>query len=188
MVSAMSTAPLSDTAYAVLGLIDISEPTTPYRLKALARESVLNFWAIPHTQLYTECSRLAEAGLLDETREQRGRRRRVYRLTCAGRASLERWRADPQAGMYELRDPGLLKLFCGAGSPADLAADQLERHRERLAAFEAIVPPAEIAQGMRLALEAGIALEAEYIRFWERVAEPAENAGVARSSAGPASS
>ena len=181
----VSTARLSDTAYAVLGLIDISEPTTPYRLKALARESVLNFWAIPHTQLYTECSRLTEAGLLDETREPSGRRRRVYRLTGAGRVALAQWRADPQAGMYELRDPGLLKLFCGAGSPADLAADQLERHRERLEAFEAIVPPDGVAEGMVLTLEAGIALEREYIRFWERVAERAGDAGVARASGGP---
>ena len=79
--------------------------------------SVFHFWAIPHTQLYTECARLAEAGLLDEHREESGRRRRVYRLTAEGRTALEEWRADPDADLYELRDPGLLKLFCGADPP-----------------------------------------------------------------------
>ena len=127
----MSTPRLSDTSYAVLGLLDLFEPATPYQLKQIAQVSIFHFWSIPHTQLYTECGRLAEAGLLDERREEGGRRRRIYRLSAAGRKALKAWRADPDTELYELRDPGLLKLFCGA-DPATLAEGQLERHERRL--------------------------------------------------------
>ena len=87
---AMSTPRLSDTSYAVLGLLDLFEPATPYQLKQIAQVSIFHFWAIPHTQIYTECGRLAEAGLLNEKREESGRRRRVYSLSAAGRKELKR--------------------------------------------------------------------------------------------------
>jgi PadR family transcriptional regulator AphA len=162
------TAPrLTDTSYAVLALVDACEPATPYQLKQVAQVSIFHFWSIPHTQIYTECSRLADAGLLDERREEAGRRRRIYRLSATGRKALEAWRSDPDADMYELRDPGLLKLFCGA-DPGPLARAQLERHEERLGAYEAM-HEADMPAGMRLALEGGIAHQREYVRFWSRV-------------------
>lgn len=166
----MSTPKLSETSYAVLGLLEFFEPATPYQLKQVAQVSVFHFWTIPHTQLYTECARLAEAGLLSERREQTGRRRRVYRLSKEGRKALSEWRADPDAGFYELRDPALLKLFCGADRPA-LAEAQLERHRRRLAAYEEIFEQPELPDGVRLTLEAGIGHEREYLRFWSRLRE-----------------
>src|SRR6478672_8166237 len=60
----MPTPRLSETSYAVMGMLDLFEPATPYQLKQIAQVSIFHFWSIPHTQLYTECSRLAEAGLL----------------------------------------------------------------------------------------------------------------------------
>jgi DNA-binding PadR family transcriptional regulator len=164
----MPTMRLTDTSYAVLGLLDLFEPATPYQLKQVAQVSIFHFWTIPHTQLYTECGRLAEAGLLDERREEGGRRRRVYRLSAAGRKALRDWRADPETDLYELRDPGLLKLFCGA-DPATLAEGQLERHERRLHAYEEILDQADVAEGVRLSLEAGIGHEREYVRFWSRL-------------------
>jgi PadR family transcriptional regulator, regulatory protein AphA len=172
MVSAMSNVRLSDTSYAVLGLLDIFEPATPYQLKQVAQVSIFHFWSIPHTQLYAECARLAEAGLLDERREESGRRRRVYRLSTAGRKALREWRADPDTELYELRDPGLLKLFCGA-DPATLAQPQLERHERRLHAYEELLEGTDMTDGMRLALESGIGHEREYVRFWSRLSEGA---------------
>jgi DNA-binding PadR family transcriptional regulator len=159
---------LSDTSYAVLGLLDLFEPATPYQLKQVAQVSIFHFWSIPHTQLYTECARLAETGLLDERREEGGRRRRVYRLSAAGRKALRAWRADPRTDLYELRDPGLLKLFCGA-DPAPLAETQVERHERRLHSYQELLDQTEMADGMRLALEAGIGHEREYVRFWSRL-------------------
>lgn len=158
---------LTDTSYAVLALVDLRGPATPYQLKQLAQVSIFHFWSIPHTQIYTECSRLADAGLLDERREETGRRRRIYTLSTAGREALEGWRGDPEAEMYELRDAGLLKLFCGA-DPAALAQTQLERHERRLAEYEARLDD-DLPAGMRLALEGGIGHQREYVKFWSRV-------------------
>jgi DNA-binding PadR family transcriptional regulator len=170
MLGIVSSPRLTDTSYAVLGLVERCEPVTPYQLKQLAQVSILHFWSIPHTQIYTECARLAEAGLLDEEREQTGRRRRVYTIAARGREALDEWREDPEAGIFELRDAGLLKLFCGA-EPAPLAATQLEHHEQRLALYEQLAEHGEMPEGMRLALEGGIAHEREYVRFWSRVLE-----------------
>ncbi len=167
----MASPRLTDTSYAVLGLLDRCGPATPYQLKQVAQVSIFHFWAIPHTQIYTECGRLAEAGLLDERREESGRRRRIYRLSAAGRRALTHWLADPEADLYEVRDPGLLKLFCGA-DPEALARSQLERHERRLASYEEMLEgAAEMPAGMRLALEGGVGHQREYVRFWRRVLE-----------------
>jgi PadR family transcriptional regulator AphA len=162
----MSSIKLTDTSYAVLGLIDQWGPSNPYQLKSVASVSVFHFWTIPHTQIYTECRKLAEAGQLAEQREETGRRRRTYRLTAKGRKALAEWRADPNTDYYELRDPGLMKLFAGA-DPAALAETQLEAHERRLHSYEALrdsMP--DMPEGMRLALEAGIGHAREYVRFW----------------------
>jgi PadR family transcriptional regulator, regulatory protein AphA len=164
----MSSPRLTDTSYAVLGLLDMFEPATPYQLKQVAQVSIFHFWAIPHTQIYSECARLAEAGLLDEQRETTGRRRRIYRLSRSGRKALREWRSDPETDLFELRDPGLLKLFCGA-DPAALAEAQLERHERRLHSYEELRDQTEMSEGMRLALEAGIGHSREYLRFWSRL-------------------
>jgi DNA-binding PadR family transcriptional regulator len=158
---------LTETSYAVLGLLDQWGPATPYQLKQVAQVSIFHFWSIPHTQIYTECARLADAGLLKERREEGGRRRRIFELSASGRKALDEWRDDPAAEMYELRDPGLLKLFCGA-DPESLARAQLEQHERRLAAYEEM-HDANMPSGMRLALEGGIAHQREYVRFWSRV-------------------
>src|SRR6266540_2673137 len=86
---------LTPTSYVVLGLIEQMQPASPYDLKLAAAAGVGQFWSLPHTQLYSECGRLAEAGLLSERREESGRRRRIYRLNRAGEEALERWRTEP---------------------------------------------------------------------------------------------
>jgi len=159
---------LTNTSYAVLGLIERYGPATPYQLKQVAQLSIFHFWSIPHTQLYTECARLAGAGLLDEQREEAGRRRRVYRLSEEGSEAVRQWRADPTTDLYELRDPGLLKLFCGA-DPGPLAEDQLECHERRLGLYLGLRGQDQMQEGMQLALQAGIGHEQEYIRFWSQV-------------------
>jgi PadR family transcriptional regulator AphA len=126
---------------------------------------------LPHTQLYSGCARLAEAGLLSEKREESGRRRRIYRLTKAGKAALDRWRTEPTSELYELRDAGLLKLFFGA-DPARLAADQLEAHEGRLREYEAQLEECrrmKAPPGIMHAIEAGIGHEREYVRFWSKL-------------------
>jgi DNA-binding PadR family transcriptional regulator len=163
---------LSDTSYAVLGLIDRLGPATPYQLKQAAQSSLFHFWTIPHTQIYSESARLAEIGLLEEQQEETGRRRRTYQLTPDGRAELNRWREDPDTELRELRDPALLKLFCGA-APAALAQSQSKRHKELLEQYLQLQKN-DMPDGARHALAAGIAQEREYTRFWSHLAKDAQ--------------
>jgi DNA-binding PadR family transcriptional regulator len=162
---------LTTTSYVVLGLAEQLEPVTPYALKQAAADSVTNFWSLPHTQLYLECGRLAEAGLLSEQREESGRRRRVYRLTRKGTDALERWRSEPTAELYELRDAGILKLYFGA-DPEELAHRQLDTHKRKLEAYEAQLAECrqvDIPSGVVFAIEAGVGHEREYVRFWSKL-------------------
>lgn len=163
---------LTPTSLIVLGLIELAGEATPYELKGMVQGSVGNFWSLQHAQVYSEPERLAQAGYLDEERERSGRRRKRYRLTDKGRARLERWRAEPSAGLTELRDPGLLQLFFGADR-RKLAAAQLKAHQERLDEYVELKrqDPGTEPRGPWLALEAGIGHAREWVRFWKRVAQ-----------------
>jgi PadR family transcriptional regulator AphA len=164
----MSSPRLSTTSYVVLGLVEVGEPATPYDIKRIAELSTENFWTLAHTQLYGECTRLAREGLLDEQQEPAGRRRKLYRITAAGRTVLDAWRTEPTGDGFEFRDPGVLKLFFGA-DPAPLAQAQLAVHEQRLARFHELADT-PMEDGMRLALECGIGHEREYVRFWRELA------------------
>jgi DNA-binding PadR family transcriptional regulator len=143
---------LTPTSYIVLGLLEFAGESTPYALKQLVASSVGYFWTLQHAQLYTEPERLAAAGYVTETREDTGRRRKLYAITDRGRAAV-------------------LKLFFGADSKR-LAAAQVEANRARLAEYEAIrdAMPADVPPGPRQALEMGIRVEQAAIEFWEELA------------------
>jgi PadR family transcriptional regulator, regulatory protein AphA len=162
---------LTPTSYVVLGLIEQMQPASPYDLKRAVSMGVGQFWSLPHTQLYAECARLAEAGLLSERREEDGRRRRIYRLTKSGEEALDLWRSESTSDLYELRDAGLLKLFFGADAKK-LAPQQLEAHEEKLREYEAQLDEClamKAPEGVIHAIEAGIGHEREYVRFWKRL-------------------
>src|SRR5436305_11772776 len=95
---------LSATSYLVLGLIGLRGPSTPYDLKQAANRSINYFWPFPHSQLYSEPERLADAGLLDHEQEETGRRRRRYALNDAGRLALTTWLKTPPGEVFEMRD------------------------------------------------------------------------------------
>lgn len=162
---------LTPTSYIVLGLLTQTGPATPYGLKQAAAATVGNFWSVPHTQVYTEPARLAEAGYLTEEREEGGRRRKLYALTKLGRRALDDWLEQPTTEFTDLRDPGLLQLYFGA-DPEPLAAAQLGIHRRKLASYEELHRLGDgVPDGPRLALDAGLGHEREWVRFWERVGE-----------------
>jgi len=162
-------AALSSVSHLVLGLIERAGEVTPYELKGVA-EAVSGLWSLRHDQVYRETERLAGRGLLEERREQHGRRRRRFRITPAGRRALKAWLSEPTTEFTELRDPGLLQLFFGADPPA-LARVQLPAHRDRLRDYEQLAEslPAETPEGVRLSLQAGIGHEREWVRFWAAV-------------------
>jgi PadR family transcriptional regulator AphA len=178
---------LTPTSHIVLGLLSMLGEATPYDLKRMVSVSVGQFWTLPHSQLYSEPARLARAGYVTEQQEPDGRRRKLYSLTARGAAALEEWLAVITPEPYVLRDPALLKLFFGADA-RELASDQLETHRRKLAEYEALgeQDTGEGRRGPWLALELGTRHERETVRFWSEHAHakqqaPKENKRSARS-------
>jgi DNA-binding PadR family transcriptional regulator len=161
---------LSPTSYIVLGMLNVAGESTPYDLKRGVAASLGNFWSLQHAQLYSEPQRLAAAGYLTERREETGRRRKHYTITAKGRKALADWVAEPTAQLTELRDVGLLKLFFGA-DPGAMAEEQLQAHRAKLAEYEELFELAgsKMPEGMRISLEAGIAHERGWVRFWSKL-------------------
>ena len=163
---------LTQTSYVVLGMVNFAGKATPYDLKQMVSAAVGPFFSIPHSQVYAEPARLAKAGYLTESREPKGRRRKHYSLTAKGRKALKDWLEEPTSELYELRDPGLLKLAFGS-DPKALAKAQLAAHEQRLTEFRALARMLELAgapESQRLVAESGIGHEREYIRFWKRLA------------------
>jgi DNA-binding PadR family transcriptional regulator len=168
---------LSDSAHAVLVLIALRGPSTPYEVKRALARLAGEYWSAPHTQVYRECARLAAAGLLDEQVEEGGRRRRVYELTATGRDAVTAWVRQPTDASMEIRDVASLKLFAAElSTPEDvraLAERQVADYRRRLR----ILDDAEARFGDRpeLALRMrnvamGRAVYEAALAFWEGVA------------------
>lgn len=192
----MSNGELTPISYLVLGLVACGASTS-YELKQKVAGSVGFMWSFPHSALYAEPPRLAALGLLDEQREEHGRRRRLYTITDAGRSALEAWLHEPASEPPQLRDLGLLKLFFSSLTDEEtvrtLARAQETAHRERLGVYEAIE-----AQKPELpddpfpfaTLRMGLMVERAFVAFWSSIADdpPAHcetTPGPARAAAPP---
>ena len=173
----MSNGKLTPTSYLILGSVALLSRATPYELKRLVGFSIGHFWTFPHSQLYSEPERLAGMGLLEETREEGGRRRRVYSITEAGRHALGDWLADASGDPPELRDPGILKLFFGNfGSEGDvvrLAESQVRMYEEKAEQFRALAQQFEGVTGIEyqmVTLRCGMAVNQACMEFWKQIA------------------
>jgi len=190
----MSTIRLTPTSFVVLGLLEREGPSTPYDLKGHVAATLGHFWSFQHTLLYQEPPRLAGMGLVNETREQFGRRRRVFAITDAGRAALRDWLLHPSTEMPELRDPGLLQLFFADLVPTaatrEIALAQLKIHRAKLAAYEDAeredrhggpdVRGRRTVEHWRGAtLPMGLLHERAAVQFWDTVANSGDADGAA---------
>jgi PadR family transcriptional regulator AphA len=122
---------LSDTEYAVLGLLTFGE-RSGYELDKLAQRSINYFWRPAKSKIYAILPRLVERGLaassivVQESRPDK----RLYRLTRTGTKALRAWLDSdaPIAGVA--RDGLLLKLFFGAhADPTSLRSQVAERSR-----------------------------------------------------------
>src|SRR5436309_1956962 len=133
MVPTVSNGKLTPTSYVVLGLVALLGEATSYDMKRLVGMSIGYFWTFPHSQLYAEPDRLVKMGLLEEEREEGGRRRRLYSITEAGFEELKDWLADPETPPIEMRDTATLKLFFGSFSSPEnvrkLAETQLQTYQ-----------------------------------------------------------
>ena len=187
----MSTERLTPTSYLVLGLLAREGPSTPYELEQHVRATLGNFWSFPHTLLYSEPPRLAALGLVTETRETEGRRRRNFTITPAGEAALGTWLDRPSGAPTELRDLGLLQLFFADLASGDarlrLAEQQLAIHRAKLSAYQEDARlergPGELRRGQRTVehwrgetLPMGVLYESAAVDFWTSVVAKARAA------------
>jgi DNA-binding PadR family transcriptional regulator len=168
---------LSPVSYLILGLVSRGA-TTPYALKQDVAKSVGYFWPFPHSQFYSEPARLLALGLLDEVRENEGRRRRQFTITAAGREALDAWVREPTGEQPQIRDTGLLKLFFADRLSREqvvaLARAQEAAHRERLATYEAfdarlsgVEPHPSFPHAT---LEMGLLCERAFVEFWSGIA------------------
>jgi DNA-binding PadR family transcriptional regulator len=150
---------LTGTSFAVLTLIELLGPSTPYDLKQALERSIANFWMVPHTTFYAEPTRLAKAGLLSEQQDPGGRRRKVYSLTDAGRGALEEWRSSVELTPPQLREEGVLKIFAG-GDPIPILRSRCDWHRAKLSELEgylqAVTGEDRAWDGVRASLQVGV--------------------------------
>jgi PadR family transcriptional regulator, phenolic acid-responsive transcriptional regulator len=81
--------------HVLLGLL--REPASGYDLKKLVDERICHFWAAELSQIYPTLKRLEKRGLVRSRSAvaKRGRGRRVYGLTPAGRDELRAWLGGP---------------------------------------------------------------------------------------------
>ncbi len=184
----MSTERLTPTSYLVLGLLAREGPSTPYSLERHVAATLGHFWSFPHTLLYSEPPRLEALGLVTETREAAGRRRRMFAITPAGLEALDAWLQRPADVPTELRDRGLLQLFfmdlATREARVRLAHKQLAIHRSKLSAYESDARlergSGRSAPGLRTAehwrgatLPMGLLYERAAVAFWTSVADDA---------------
>jgi DNA-binding PadR family transcriptional regulator len=153
-----------------------------YQLAKRFDVAVANFWYAQPQQLYGELARLEEAGMVEGRRVLQEKRpnKRVYRITDAGRAELERFVALP-AKPTTMKDDLLVKVAAadGAGlqtviTAIDERAAQAEAKLALYARLEAIVRGDRDRDaflrdaprvGPYLTLMRGIAFEEENLRW-----------------------
>jgi DNA-binding PadR family transcriptional regulator len=160
------TASLSTTSYALLGLLVFDSETsehglTGYELKQRADRTLRFYWVSPAmSQIYTELDRLSGTGYVQGTDDTSGKRTtRRFRITPAGRESLETWLHTSEHEFPMLKHPIALRLMLGSlMGPGEVEAmldgyvsavadrrKELEAVREMLGDNEAVAYPARVA-------------------------------------------
>ena len=115
----MSSASLTTTSYAILGLLAI-KPWSTYELTQQMDRSLGRMWPRAQSKLYEEPKKLVAQGLAKASTETVGRRSRtVYAITAKGRRALADWLTEPGTGPT-LEFEQLLKIFFSEnGTKAD---------------------------------------------------------------------
>jgi DNA-binding PadR family transcriptional regulator len=163
---------------AILLLLALRGPSSPYDLKRSLERLTGLFWAVPHTNVYDEVGRLAADGLVTVERAPDGRRRQTVTLTDAGRAALTGWLDSPTPMGMEIRDEAQLKLLGSELTDPEqvrrLAGEQVRAYEARLAdlaATEAFARSQPDLAGRFLGVPLGRAVLTAARDFWRELAE-----------------
>ncbi|GGB30520.1 transcriptional regulator [Flexivirga endophytica] len=161
-------AELTTASYLVLGILDMAGPASAYDVKQFSTTFVAPFWSLPHTQVYLQCKRLVELGLLEQQDDDDPRGRKELAITDAGRAELDQWRSEPTTGPVTARDLSVLKNFFG-GPSEQIATEQVAQHRAKLEAYREWRGEhgPNFDDGQSAALELGLRYEELMVDYWQ---------------------
>lgn len=113
-----TSATLTPTSYAILGLLAV-KPWTTYELAKQVDQTLSRFWPRTRSKLFEEPKKLVVAGLATATPSATGRRRStVYAITPAGRRALSDWLARESAPPV-FESEHLLKVFYAENGSSD---------------------------------------------------------------------
>ena len=159
--------------FVLLGLLD-AEPQYGYELKAVFERFLGGTWPLNLGQVYTTLTRLEREGLVEASvvPQEAAPDRKVFALTDAGRAELDRWASEPQDGPVRLRDEFFLKIAVRSltGGAAQLIHDQRAAHLNALAEMTRLQHDPALHPGTSLLLE-GAMLRLEADLRWLELAE-----------------
>jgi DNA-binding PadR family transcriptional regulator len=131
------------TEAAVLALLATEGERSGYDLAKILAKAIGHVWSPARSHLYAVLPRLVRAGLAsDREVAQTGKPdKRLYRITPAGQAALQRWFETVEPGA---EDVTLLKLFVGGLTTHEVLVRQLDQYTRdvaaRLAVYRKIEP------------------------------------------------
>ena len=108
-----------------------AEPKYGYQLRSEFEADTAGVWALNVGQVYTTLDRLERDGcVVAGAADADGRK--LYHLTSAGRAELDRWFAEPAAEAAPPRDELLIKVLLATKTPGVDATAVLDGERDAL--------------------------------------------------------
>jgi len=116
--------------FGILGLL-AEQPLHGYDVKNRFESLLGGSWDVNIGQVYTTLQRLERDGLIEADGERGDRRKLAYRLTPAGRQSLDDWLTQPESEPQQLREEIYVKLLLSARL-ADGKLDQLLAAQRRV--------------------------------------------------------
>jgi DNA-binding PadR family transcriptional regulator len=118
--------------FIILGLLG-ARPMSGYDIKQAFDRAIASYWNAGTSQIYTTLKSLSREKLVEaEVIEQKPRpNRKVYRLTAAGQAELDRWLQEEVPERFN-KDHFLTKLFFCGETADEVALKHLLEHRASL--------------------------------------------------------
>ena len=129
--------------HAILGFLSF-RPLSGYDLKKTFDQSVQHFWPANQSQIYRTLAEMEEQKFVVREVVEREDRLdlKIYHITDAGRAELQRWLATPLEPQ-DNREPFLIQIYFG-GKLSDaellnLIHTEIQEAEQRLALFSALL-------------------------------------------------
>lgn len=166
--------------YGILGLL-AEQPLHGYEVKSRFEELLGGTWEVNIGQVYATFQRLERDELIEAVGERGDRGKLAYRVTEAGRRSLEEWLETPEVEPQPMREEVYVKLLLGNrignGSLERLLSRQRSVHLQRLQDLAALEDRAsrESQRGVVLMLRGAILHTEADLKWFEACLEDIES-------------